>query len=173
MDLLGREVYLYPFWLERNLKEQDESSPETVYDDFYTRLAVAERLFDWSHDLVRRRSYRVVNGLGIAELEQGLEVYHHKSGILDTVHERWSCLAVRSDGSFLAMEGTGMAGLTHYVILGDPSGIAHGVSLSILEEISESIRNEVIYQTMSRPIWQANMDALTASRIISGEWKNG
>ena len=94
MDHLGREVYLYPFWLERNLKEQDESLPETVYDDFYTRLAIAERLFDWSRDLVRRRSYRVVNGLGIAELEQGLEVYHHRSGILDTVHERWSCLAV-------------------------------------------------------------------------------
>jgi len=173
MDHLGREVYHYPFWVESNLKEQDESSLETVYDDFYTRLEVAERLFDWSYDLVRRRSYRVVNGLGIAELEQGLEVYHHRSGILDTVHERWSCLAVRSDGSFLAMEGTGMAGLTHYVILDDPSEMAHGVSLSILEEISESIRNEVIYQTMSRPIWQADMDALTASRIISGEWKNG
>ena len=42
MDLLGREVYLYPFWLERNLKEQDESLPETVYDDFYTRQAVEE-----------------------------------------------------------------------------------------------------------------------------------
>ena len=144
-----------------------------MYDDFYTGLAVAERLFDWSRDLVRRRSYRVVNGLGIAELEQGLEVYHHRSGILDTVHERWSCLAVRSDGSFLAMEGTRIAGLTHYVILDDPSGMAHGVSLSILEEISESIRNEEIYQTMSRPIWRADMDALTASRIISGEWVHG
>ncbi len=173
MDHLGREVYLYPFWVESNLKEQDESSLETVYDDFYTRLEVAERLFDWSRDLVRRKSYRVVNGLGIAELEQGLEVYHHRSGILDTVHERWSCLAVRSDGSFLAMEGTGMAGLTHYTILDDPSGMAHGVSLSILEEISESIRNEEIYQTMSRPIWRADMDAQTASRIISGEWIHG
>jgi hypothetical protein len=71
------------------------------------------------------------------------------------------------------MEGTGIAGLTHYVILDDPSGMAHGVSLSILEEIRESIRNEEIYQTMSRPIWQADMDALTASRIISGEWVHG
>ena len=48
MDHLGREVYLYPFWVESNLKEQDESSLETVYDDFYTRLEVAERLFDLS-----------------------------------------------------------------------------------------------------------------------------
>ena len=66
MDLLGREVYLYPFWLERNLKEQDESSPETVYDDFYTGLAVAERLFDWL------RGERMGGVLGLRPIGSGV-----------------------------------------------------------------------------------------------------
>ena len=108
---------------------------------------------------------------GVVELGHvGLEVYHYRKGILDTVHEGWSCLAVKEDGSFLVMEGTKQAGMSHSVILTGPEEMVHHLPLSLLKEVHESISNEEVYRTMSRPIWQVDIDALTAAKILSGGW---
>lgn len=171
MDYLGREVFLFPCWLERQYRKQDESPPEAVYEDFYAKLEISEHLFDWSRELVRGKAFRAILGIRVAELGHvGLEVYHHRYGILDTVHEGWSCLAVSEDGSFLVMEGTKQAGLSHSVILTTPEEMAHRLPFSLMKDVRESIHSEEVYRTMSRPIWQVDIDALTAAQILSGEW---
>ena len=171
MDYLGREVFLFPYWLERKLNEREEATPETVYDDFYGKLDIAEELFDWSRELVEGKAFRAVLGLRVTELGHvGLEIYHGRRGVLDTVHEGWSCLAVKDQGDFILMEGTKQAGLTHSLVLESPEELAHHLPLSLLEEVNESVCNDEVYRTMSRPIWQVDIDALAAAQILSGEW---
>ena len=171
MDYLGREIFLFPYWLERKFNEQDESLPESVYEDFYAKLEISEHLFDWSRELVRGKAFRAILGVRVAELGHvGLEVYHYRNGILDTVHEGWSCLAVKENGNFLVMEGTKQAGMSHSVNLTCPEEMAHRLPISLLKEVRESVCNDEVYRTMSRPIWQVDIDALTAAKILSGEW---
>jgi len=60
--------------------------------------------------------------------------------------------------------------MSHSVNLTCPEEMAHRLPISLLKEVRESVCNDEVYRTMSRPIWQVDIDALTAAKILSGEW---
>lgn len=170
MDYLGREVASVAAWVRFHPEEGEQELFQQTYVDFFDKLQMAEDLFDWARELVATNSFQKVLNLRLVELDlAGLELYHWSSGLQGTLHEGWACLLLNEDGHFLFKEGTHHAGCTHTYLMTEPGRMAHFMPKLLLEEVCNAVSNDKVYQTMSLPLWQVDMDALIAADIISGE----